>query len=208
MSIRVVVVEDDRGVRENLVALIEGDPRFTLVGAFSSAEEALRGIPAVQPDIAVMDINLPGMSGIECVARLKSSNAGLQVLILTVYEDGDNVFSALKAGANGYLIKRDVSEKLLTALQEVRSGGAPMSCHIARQVVQYFHRSSGPATDKSSLSPREREILDLLVTGLIHKEVADQLGIGIETVRTHVNHIYQKLHVRSRAEAVAKYLRG
>jgi DNA-binding NarL/FixJ family response regulator len=208
MSVRVVIVEDDRGVRENLEALIRCDARFSFAGSFASGEDALRDIPGLRPDIVIMDINLPGMSGIECVGRLKGALPALQVLILTVYEDGDNVFRALKAGASGYLVKRDVTERLLTALQEVRSGGAPMSCHIARQVVQFFHRSEAGASEKGSLSPREREILDLLVSGLIHKEVADHLGIGIETVRTHVNHIYQKLHVRSRAEAVAKYLRS
>jgi DNA-binding NarL/FixJ family response regulator len=127
--------------------------------------------------------------------------------MLTVYEDDDSIFRALKAGANGYLVKRDAAEKLLDALQEVQQGGAPMSAHIARQVVQFFHRSEAPVTEAERLSPRECEILDLLVKGLVLKEVADQLGIGLETVRTHVNHIYQKLHVRSRTEAVVKYLR-
>lgn len=204
---RVVVVEDDRGIRENLEILIRGDPRVAFVGSFGSGEAAIKGIPALHPDIAVMDINLPGISGIECVGRLKSTMAKLQVLILTGFEDGESVFRALKAGASGYLVKRDVGEKLLTALQEVGAGGAPMSCHIARQVVQFFHRSESPATEPGGLSPREKEILDLLVTGMILKEVAEQLGISLETVRTHVNHIYQKLHVRSRTEAVVKYLR-
>jgi DNA-binding NarL/FixJ family response regulator len=207
MSVGVVIVEDDRAVRENLAALLLTDERLRLLGAFVSAEEALREIPGLAPDLVVMDINLPRMNGIECVARLKLQLPRLFVLMLTVYEDDDSIFRALKAGANGYLVKRDASEKLLEALQEVQHGGAPMSAHIARQVVQFFHRSELPANESERPSPREREILDLLVKGLVLKEVADQLGIGLETVRTHVNHIYQKLHVRSRTEAVVKYLR-
>ena len=208
MTPRVIVVEDDRGVRENLAALLAADGRLKVVGSFGTAEDALKKAPALNPDLAVMDINLPGLSGIDCIAHLKDTLPRLQVLILTVYEDGDNVFRALKAGASGYLVKRDISERLLSALQEIREGGAPMSCHIARQVVQFFHRSEAAATNSVALSPREREVLDLLVKGMILKEAADHLGIGFETVRTHVNHIYQKLHVRSRAEAVVKYLRG
>ena len=187
MRAGVVMVEDDRAVRENLATLIRTDE--------------------LGPDLVVMDINLPRMSGIECVARLKLQSPRLLVLMLTVYEDDDSIFRALKAGANGYLVKREAADRLLDALQEVRQGGAPMSAHIARQVVQYFHRSEAPATAAERPSPREREILDLLVQGLVLKEIADQLGIGLETVRTHVNHIYHKLHVRSRTEAVVKYLR-
>ncbi len=207
MRTGVVIVEDDRAVRENLVALINMDERLRLLGAFGSAESALRDVPALQPALAVMDINLPRMNGIECVARLKLKLPSLHVLMLTVYEDDDSVFRALKAGASGYLVKRDAAEKLLNALQEIQQGGAPMSAHIARQVVQFFHRSEVPAAESEHLSPRETEILDLLVQGLILKEVADQLGIGLETVRTHVNHVYHKLHVRSRTEAIVKYLR-
>jgi DNA-binding NarL/FixJ family response regulator len=207
MRAGVIIVEDDRAVRENLAVLVRTDERLRLLGAFVSAEEALREIPVLQPQLVVMDINLPRMNGIECVARLKLHLPQVLVLMLTVYEDDDSIFRALKAGASGYLVKRDASEKLLEALQEVQHGGAPMSAHIARQVVQFFHRSELPATEAERPSPREREILDLLVKGLVLKEVADQLGIGLETVRTHVNHIYQKLHVRSRTEAVVKYLR-
>lgn len=207
MRAGVVIVEDDRAVRENLAALISTDDRLRLLGAFGSAEIALREIPALRPKLAVMDINLPRMNGIECVGRLKLLVPDLNVLMLTVYEDDDSVFRALKAGANGYLMKRDAAEKLLHALQEIQRGGAPMSAHIARQVVQFFHRSEAPAAESERLSPRESEILNLLVQGLILKEVADQLGIGLETVRTHVNHIYLKLHVRSRTKAIVKYLR-
>lgn len=207
MRTGVVIVEDDRAVRENLATLINTDKRLRLLGTFGLAEIALREIPILKPELVVMDINLPRMSGIECVGRLKLLIPHLHVLMLTVYEDDDSVFRALKAGANGYLIKRDASEKLLPALQDIQHGGAPMSAHIARQVVQFFHRSEAPAAESERLSPRETEILDLLVKGLILKEVADHLGIGFETVRTHVNHIYIKLHVRSRAEAIVKYMR-
>lgn len=207
MRAGVVIVEDDRAVREDLAALIGTDERLRLLGAFDSAESALREIPVLHPQLAVMDINLPRMNGIECVGRLKLRVPSMLVLMLTVYEDDDSVFRALKAGASGYLVKRDAAEKLLSALQEVQQGGAPMSAHIARQVVQFFHRSGPPEVESERLSPREQEILDLLVKGLILKEVADQLSIGLETVRTHVNHIYLKLHVRSRTEAVVKYLR-
>jgi len=206
MRAGVVIVEDDRAVRENLAALIGTDERLQLLGAFGSAEIALREIPSLQPKLAVMDINLPKMSGIECVGRLKLLVPQMHVLMLTAYEDDDSVFRALKAGANGYLVKRDATEKLLLALQEVQHGGAPMSAHIARQVVQFFYRAAAPEAESEHLSARETEILDQLVKGLILKEVADQLGIGLETVRTHVSHIYQKLHVRSRTEAVVKYL--
>ncbi len=206
MRAGVVIVEDDRAVRENLVVLIGTDERLQLLGAFGSAEIALREIPSLQPKLAVMDINLPKMSGIECVGCLKLLVPQMHVLMLTAYEDDDSVFCALKAGANGYLVKRDATEKLLLALQEVQHGGAPMSAHIARQVVQFFYRAAAPEVESERLSAREIEILNLLVKGLILKEVADQLGIGLETVRTHVSHIYQKLHVRSRTEAVVKYL--
>ncbi len=203
----VAIVEDDAGIRENLVALFKSSPVHRCVGACSSGEEALVQIPHWRPEVVLMDINLPRMSGIECVVRLKAKMPELLVLMLTVYEDGDSIFRALKAGASGYLVKRLAGDKLLEAIEEVSAGGAPMSCHIARKVVQFFHQA-GPSPEVSeNLSPREREILDLLVTGCFFKEIADQLGISGETVRTHVNHIYRKLHVRSRTEVVVKYLR-
>ena len=207
MTHTVAIVEDDAGIREDLVALLNGSPGCRCVGACASGEEALIEIPFWRPEVVLMDINLPQMSGIECVARLKAKTPELLVLMLTVYEDGDSIFRALKAGASGYLVKRLASDKLLEAIQEVTAGGAPMSCHIARKVVQFFNHA-GPSPEVSeNLSPRELEILDLLVAGCFFKEIADQLGISGETVRTHVNHIYRKLHVRSRTEAVVKYLR-
>lgn len=207
MTRRVAIVEDDAGIRDSLVALLEGSPGYLCVGAAASGEEALANIPHWRPEVVLMDINLPRMSGIECVARLKARMPDVLVLMLTVYEDGDSIFRALKAGANGYLIKRVASDKLLEAIDDVCTGGAPMSCHIARKVVQYFHQA-GPSDEVSeNLSPRETQILELLVAGCFFKEIADRLGISGETVRTHVNHIYRKLQVRSRTEAVVKYLR-
>jgi DNA-binding NarL/FixJ family response regulator len=207
MSARVAIVEDDAGVRESLAALIGHSANFRLVAECASGEQALVAIPECGAEIAVMDIHLPGMQGIDCIARLKARLPRLQVLVLTSYEDADTIFRALKAGAGGYLVKRDASAMLLGALTEIMAGGAPMSCQIARKVVHFFHQRA-PAAESVKLSAREVQILDLLVAGCILKEVADQLGIGRETVRTHVRHIYEKLQARSAAEAVAKYLRG
>lgn len=206
MTPGVAIVEDDAGVRESLTGLIRRSANFRLVAECASGEQALVDIPACAAKVAVMDIHLPGMQGIECISRLKAKLPHLQVLVLTSYEDGDTIFRALKAGAGGYLVKRDASAMLLESLTEIMAGGAPMSCQIARKVVHFFHQSA-PAAETEKLSKREIEILDLLVAGCILKEVADQLGIGRETVRTHVSHIYAKLQARSRAEAVAKYLR-
>lgn len=205
MSTGVAIVEDDAGVRESLTSLIRRSAAFHLVAECASGERALAEIPASGAKVAVMDIHLPGMNGIECISRLKAARPELQVLVLTSYEDGDTIFRALKAGAGGYLVKRDASAMLLEALGEIIGGGAPMSCQIARKVVHFFHHRA-PTAETEKLSAREIQILDLLVAGCILKEVADQLGIGRETVRTHVRHIYEKLHARSAAEAVAKYL--
>lgn len=208
MSRTIAIIEDDAGIRDNLVALLNASPGYRCVAACASGEEALADVPRARPNVVLMDINLPRMSGIECVARLKAKLPDLLVLMLTVYEDGDSIFRALKAGANGYLIKRSATDKLLEAIDDVCTGGAPMSCQIARKVVQFFHQT-GPSDEVSeNLSPRETEILELLVTGCFFKEIAGRLGISSETVRTHVNNIYRKLHVRSRTEAVVKYLRS
>jgi DNA-binding NarL/FixJ family response regulator len=207
MTRNVAIVEDDAGIRDNLKVLLNGSPGYRCVCVCSSGENALVDIPHFRPDVVLMDINLPKMSGIECVSRLKAKIPGVLVLMLTVYDDGDSIFRALKAGASGYLVKRLASDKLLDAIQEVCEGGSPMSCQIARKVVQFFHHAGPSEQVSENLSPREQEILDLLVTGCFFKEIADRLGISGETVRTHVNHIYRKLHVRSRTEAVVKYLR-
>jgi DNA-binding NarL/FixJ family response regulator len=205
MNKTVVLVEDDRGLREQLTQILNSAPDIRCVGAFASAEEALQQLPARCPDVVLMDIKLPGMSGIECVARLKRLMPGLQIVMVTVYEDSERIFLALKAGASGYLLKSSPPQQLLEAVRDVHGGGAPMSSHIARQVVRHFHSAGVVADQKSPLSPRERQVLELLSTGYIYKEIADQLDIGVETVRTHVKSICQKMHARNRLEAVARH---
>jgi DNA-binding NarL/FixJ family response regulator len=201
---RVAVVEDNVGLREQLQDILKSAPGVCCVGMFSSGEEALKGMAAVQPDVILMDINLPGMSGIECVARLREEISSAHVIMLTVYEDIERIFQALKAGADGYLVKSSPTEVLLRAIEDVYMGGSPMSSHIARMVVRQF-RQSGPAKDETEgLSKREREVLNLLASGFIYKEIGDKLGIGATTVKTYVESICKKLHVRNRLEAVAR----
>lgn len=204
MSKTVAVVEDDRGLREQLVQILDSAPDLRCLGAFASAEEALKQLPPHPPDVVLMDIKLPGMSGIECVARLKRLVPALQIIMVTVYEDSERIFMALKAGANGYLVKSSPPEQLLAAIRDVSTGGSPMSSPIARKVVQHFHLLGPSPTETENLSPREQQVLALLASGFIYKEIADQLSIGLETVRTYVKSICQKMHVRNRVEAVAK----
>ncbi len=207
MNCSVSIVEDDAITRDGLQALVQQSPGLRCVGAYGSAEEALEQFPRHPSDVVLMDINLPNMSGIECVTRLKQASPKVQVLMLTVYEKPDAVFQALRAGASGYLVKRTAPSKLLAAIQDVLAGGSPMTSHIARKVVQYFHQL-GPSQDvTTNLSAREREILEMLANGDMYKEIADKLGISITTVRSHIQHIYEKLHVHTRTEAVAKYLK-
>jgi DNA-binding NarL/FixJ family response regulator len=203
----VIVVEDDKGLREQLVKIISGASDINCVGAYSSAENALPEILANKPDVVLMDIKLPRMSGIECVAEIKRMNPGIQVIMVTVYEDSEYIFRALKAGANGYLVKSGPPKQLLEAIRDVHSGGSPMSSHIARKVVDHFHLLGPSSVQGENLSPREREVLDLLASGLLYKEIASQLNISITTVRTHIINICEKLHVRNRVEAVAKFNR-
>lgn len=204
--IAISIIEDQTDVRESLVACLDSEPGMRCVGAHVSGEEGLQKIPMENPDVVLMDINLPGMSGIQCVARLKRQLPKTQVLMLTTYDDGNLIFDSLRAGANGYLLKNAPQEELVQAVQQVHAGGAPMSLQIARKVINHFHRVK-PASELENLSPRELEILRLLAKGLRYKEIADQLSINIGTVRTHVRHIYEKLHVTSRTEA-AMTLRG
>ncbi len=207
MSIRVGIVEDDRSVRENLALLIDGAPGFSCVGACANAEEALKILSAALPDVVLMDIHLPGQSGIECVARLRRFVPQTQVIMLTVEEDSEQVFESLKAGATGYLLKHVAPEEILEAVAEVHRGGAPMSSHIARKVVTTFRQRAPNGAAGLELTPREEEVLRALATGCRSKEIANRLNISTGTVNTHVRHIYEKLHVRSRAEAVARYVR-
>jgi DNA-binding NarL/FixJ family response regulator len=208
MAKSVIVVEDDRGLREQLVKILNSGPAIRCIGACSSAEDALRLIPEKRPDVVLMDIRLPGMSGIECVVELRQVLRDLQIIMLTVYEDSESIFRALKAGAAGYLVKSSPPATLLEAIVDVSKGGAPMSSHIARKVVQHFHLVGPAPRHDDELSPREREVLDLLAGGYIYKEIGDKLKISPETVRTHVKNICEKMHVRSRLEAVGKHRAG
>lgn len=200
-----MLVEDDRGLREQLAQILNSASDIRCVGTFATAEEALEQIAARCPDVVLMDIKLPGMSGIECVARLKHLKPGLQIVMVTVYEDSERIFRALKAGASGYLLKSSPPPRLLDAVRDVHAGGAPMSSQIARQVVRHFHSAGTVSEQKPPLSPRERQVLELLSTGYIYKEIADKLDIGVETVRTYVKSICQKMHARNRLEAVARH---
>jgi DNA-binding NarL/FixJ family response regulator len=206
--VKIVLVEDNPGVRENWERLINSLPGFTCVQTCVSGEDALRVIPALKPDLVLMDIFLPRMSGIECTARLKLEMPKLQILILTAVEDDELVFMALQAGADGYLLKRTKPEDLKLAMLDVLSGGAPMTSEIARRVVESFRRASQQAKSDVRLSVREEEVLILLTKGYSNKEIASELSIGTETVGSHLKHIYEKMHVRSRAEAVARYMSG
>lgn len=207
VAITVSIVEDDARVRESLVGLISRAPGFACLSQYSTGEEALAEIPKNKPDVVLMDINLPGMSGIDCVRRLKSAEPSLQIVMLTVYENTEAIFKALANGASGYLLKATAPEELLIAIQDVHRGGSPMTSHIARKVVQSFQQAPQSAKATDNLSPREQEVLELLAKGFLYKEIADQLHISFETVHTYIRRIYEKLQVRSRTEAVAKYLR-
>ena len=203
--IRVAVVEDDEWIRNDLVATINEAADMRCVNAFGSAEEALAALPDEKPDVVLMDIGLPKMSGVDCVRQLKLKLPKTRVLMLTVYGDSDRVFSALLAGANGYLLKRSLSEDLLTYIRDVYQGDSPMNHHIARQVVQYFNTKGAAANEMENLSKRERDLLEGLAQGQAYKQIADKLGISINTLRVYIKSVYNKLHVHSRGEAVAKY---
>ena len=207
MPIAVSIVEDNDKLRGTLARVLDRAEDFHCASQYANAEDALKDLPQVRPDVVLMDINLPGMNGVECVRRLKTLLPEIQVMMLTVYEDTENIFSALAAGASGYLLKRTSSQELLEAIQEVYRGGSPMTMHIARKVVQSFQKSAASAQSTENLSEREQQVLDLLTQGLIYKEIADKLAISYETVHTYIRRIYEKLQVRTRTEAVAKFLR-
>lgn len=204
-TIQVSIVEDDDWIRDNLAAGLDETPGLRCLSRFPSAEEALAALPAAPPDVVLMDIGLPRMNGIDCVRQLKAVAPSVQVLMLTVYGDSERVFSALLAGADGYLLKRAGREELLDAIRQVHRGESPMDGHIARQVVQFFNRRGAGVSEVDQLSRREREVLDQLARGAAYKQIASTLGISIETLRGYIKSIYRKLHVHSRGEAVAKY---
>jgi DNA-binding NarL/FixJ family response regulator len=201
----VAIVEDDARVREELAKLINRAEGFECVGMYPDGETALAGIPGQKPDVVLMDINLPGMSGIECVRGLKAVLPSVQIIMLTVYDEVGQLFNSLMAGACGYLLKRTPLDKLLEAITEARLGGAPMTRKIARKMVHYFNQLGVVSPEMGSLSKREQETLALLAEGFRYKEIADKMGISFNTVREYVHNIYQKLHVTSRTEAVLKY---
>ena len=209
MPISISIVEDNDKLRGTLAKVIGRADGFRFATDYASAEDALADLPKVRPDVVLMDINLPGINGVECVRKLKTLLPQTQVMMLTVYEDTENIFNALAAGANGYMLKRTPTKELIEAIREMQRGGSPMTTHIARLVVQSFQKPAAPASsggDLAELSEREQQVLDLLAQGLIYKEIAEKLSIGYETVHTYIRRIYEKLQVRTRTEAVAKFL--
>lgn len=207
MPINVSIVEDSDKFRETLARVLNRAEGFRCISHYPNAEEALKSLPRDKPEVVLMDINLPGMNGVECVRQLKQSAPGIQAIMLTVYEDTENIFNALAAGASGYMLKRSSRGELLEAIREVHRGGSPMTTHIARKVVQSFQRAAPAASPTETLSPREQEVLDYLAQGFLYKEIAEKLSISYETVHTYIRRIYEKLQVRTRTEAVAKFLK-
>ena len=204
--ITVGIVEDDAGIRQSLEWMLKSSGEFSCVAACADVAEALQVLPKVKPQVVLMDINLPDRSGIECTALLKELLPDVQVVMITVYDDSDKVFNALRAGASGYILKRATPERILQAIREVLAGGVAMSSEIARKVLGVFRESAAAPSDEESLSRREQEVLELLSQGCSNKEIADKLFISIETVTWHLRHIYTKLHVRSRTQAALKFL--
>ena len=204
-KIQVAIVDDDDRLRTNLVQAVERFAGCCCVGQFASGEAALEGIPSLPVDVVLMDINMSGMTGIECVRHLKTAHPKVEFIMLTVYQDTDSVFQSLAAGASGYLLKRAAREELEAAIQQVHAGGSPMTSHIARKVVQTFRQPAPSEFEAAKLAPREQEVLALLAKGYLYKEISEALGITYATVHNHIRRIYEKLQVRSRAQAVAKY---
>ena len=205
---KIAIVEDNRVIRESLAEFVQADSELECVCTCGTAEEALKQIPKLKPEIVLMDIQLPDISGIDCTVQLKQVMPAVQIIMVTVYEDTERIYKALRAGACGYLLKRCKPEELLAAIREVRAGGAPMSREIARKVINSFQEPVASAAEVEGLSPREREILELLAAGFPNKEIASRVGLTDGTVRWHLRHVYNKLHVRSRTEAALKFLSG
>jgi DNA-binding NarL/FixJ family response regulator len=208
MTITVSIVDDDAGLRDSIPQFLRTARGFKCLSVYASAEEALAGVPKESPDVVLMDINMEGMDGIDCTRRLKAVSPKTQILMLTVYEDTERIFKALAAGASGYLLKRAAPPMLLNAIRDVHAGGSPMSGPIARKVVQSF-RSGAPAKQEGdALSERERQVLECLAKGFAYKQIGDELGVSIDTTRTYIRRIYEKLHVHSRTDAVVRFLGG
>jgi DNA-binding NarL/FixJ family response regulator len=205
--ISVSIVDDEKKLCQSISTFLNGSPGFRCVSIYGNAEAALKHLPADQPDVVLMDINMAGMNGIECVRHLKTLVPQIQILMFTIYEDTEQIFKALAAGATGYLLKRLEPGELLQSIRDVHAGGSPMSNSIARKVVASFQEANRAGEKQNLLTPREQAVLDCLAQGLAYKQIGDKLGISINTIRAHLRHIYEKLHVQSRTEAVAKYLR-
>jgi DNA-binding NarL/FixJ family response regulator len=203
---KIAIVDDNKVVRESLLEFVQSDPEFKCVYSGATAEDALRDIPKLHPDIVLMDIQLPNASGIECTAGLKHLMPSIQIIMVTVYEDTERIFKALRAGACGYLLKRCSPVELVSAIREVQQGGAPMSREIARKVIVSFQGPATAVSEVEGLSPREHEILELVAAGHPNKQIAARVGLADGTVRWHLRHVYHKLHVRSRTEAALKFL--
>jgi DNA-binding NarL/FixJ family response regulator len=206
-KIRVGIVEDIEDIRNAIAALLIWDADFELVFTLGRAEEAVDTIAALQPDIVIMDINLPGMNGIDCIKKVKPQCQHTQFMIFTIYENDENIFNALEAGASGYLLKKSSMPQIAGALKELYNGGSPMSAQIARRLVQRYQKDSNPAREDEGLSSREKEIIQLLSTGLLYKEIGNKLGITTGTVKQHIHRIYEKLHVGNKTEAINKVFR-
>ena len=202
--VTVSIVEDLDEVRDALKRLIDQSEKFCFVEGFNNAEQAEQKIHLQPPDIVIMDINLPGMSGIECISRIKEKCPGTQFMMFTIYEEDEKVFEALKAGAHGYLLKKTPKEKLLEALEELHNGGSPMSTNIARKVIEAFEKKNQPTEELNTLTNKEKQILNLLAKGFLYKEIAVQLNSTRNTIKQHIHHIYEKLHVQNRTEALNK----
>jgi DNA-binding NarL/FixJ family response regulator len=206
MPIRISIVEDNPTLRETLVRMFGQAPGIQCVSHHATGEEAVSKIPAANPDVALVDIHLPGMDGIECVSKLKTQMPDLQILMLTRYEQNDLVFNSIRAGASGYLLKNTPRAELIQAIESVHAGGAPMTMQVARKVIEHFRQIQQPSAEVEKLTPREQEVLALLAKGYLYKEIGDELGISINTLRNRLRAIYEKLHVHSRTEATVKFL--
>lgn len=203
--ISISIVEDLKDIRHRIKSILDAADGFICLSAYSNAEDAVKGLPGDQPDIVLMDINLPGMSGIDCIKKIREACPSTQFMMFTIYEDSDQVFDSLSAGASGYLLKKTPPDEILSSLKELYAGGAPMSTQIARKVVNIFHHSRQQEVNEANLSAREKEVLEKLSKGFLYKEIADELGISTGTVRQHIHNIYEKLHVQNRTEALNKF---
>lgn len=206
MPTRIAIVDDDDRVRANFAAALDHFGTCACVGQFRSAEDALANLPACGPQVVLMDINLPGQSGIECVRQLKALHDEIEFIMLTVYRDNESIFNALAAGASGYLLKQTTRAELLQSIKQVLAGGSPMTSQIARKVIQSFRQPVPAEPETTKLSLREQQVLELLVKGSLYKEISEALGISYDTVNNHIRHVYEKLRVRSRSQAIVKYL--